>query len=401
MRILRVIASMNPVSGGPCEGIRNSIPAMERQGIVTEVACLNDPDALYVRHAPFRIYAFGPAKGPYAYCSKFAGWLDSNIMNYDAIIVHGLWLYNSYGTFRIWKSRKLKDQFVPRLFVMPHGMLDPYFQKSKKRRFKALRNWLFWNLIERKVLNGADGVLFTCQQELLLARETFSSYFPKAEFNVGYGIMMPPAVTNSFREEFLKVCPQVKGQSYWLYLSRIHPKKGLENLIEAYVKLKGENKNIPHLVIAGPGLESSFGKKIVQMAMGYPIHFPGMLTGPAKWGAFYCCDAFMLPSHQENFGIAVVEALACGKPVLISNKVNICKEVENGKAGMIANDSFAETFSLLKKYYQLQPEEQLSLGKNARSLFLKKYQIDRAANEMLQVLQQDQRIKKVSALSLS
>lgn len=390
---------MDPVSGGPCEGIRNSIPALEKIGVSNEVASLDHPDAEYIKESPFKIYAFGPAKGPYAYCAGLSTWLEQNLSNYDAVIIHGLWLYNSYGTLRVWRNLKLKFRKMPRLFVMPHGMLDPYFQKNRQRLFKALRNWLFWKLVEKKVVNCADGLLFTCEQELLLARENFRPYYPKAEFNVGYGIMAPPIAVEGNLKDFLEACPQVKDHPYWLYLSRMHPKKGVDNLIKAYVKLKNQDESIPDLVVAGPGLESIFGKNLVQLAEGYSIHFPGMLKGSAKWGAFYCADAFVLPSHQENFGIAVAEALACGKPVLISNKVNIWREIEIEKAGLVKNDSLLDTFSLLKEFHQLKPEEQVSMGENARRLFLKRYQINEAANQMLQVLEQQvQTVQNASIL---
>ena len=390
---------MDPRSGGPCEGIRNSIPAMEKLGVENEVLCFDNPDAEFVKDQGFQIYPIGPAKGPYAFCAGFGSWLKQNLTNYDVVIIHGLWLYNSYGTLRIWKRMKLKGQKIPLLFVMPHGMLDPYFQRSRQRLFKAIRNWLFWKLLEKEVVNGASGLLFTCEQELLLARETFRPYFPKAEFNVGYGIETPPVAEDGFSESFLKACPEVKERSYWLYLSRIHPKKGIDNLIKAYVKLKDEDGNIPDLVVAGPGRESPFGKNMVKLAEGYPVHFPGMLKGSSKWGAFIHADTFVLPSHQENFGIAVVEALACGKCVLISNKVNIYREIEKEEAGLIKNDSLSDTFFLLKEYHQLAPEEKVVMGKNAKNLFLKKYRIKEAAKQMLQVLERKvQTVENIPAL---
>ena len=76
---------------------------------------------------------------------------------------------------------------------MPHGMLDPWFQRDKSRRVKAVRNWFYWWLVERGVVNAADALLFTCQQELELARTTFGGYRPKREMDVGYGIAEPPA----------------------------------------------------------------------------------------------------------------------------------------------------------------------------------------------------------------
>lgn len=386
MRILRIIATMNPENGGPCEGIRNSIPAMEKMGVHNEVVCFDSPFADFVKDQGFLIHAVGPAKGPYAYCAGFGDWLKENLRNYDVAIIHGIWLYNSYGTWRVWGGLKKDGQKMPRLFVMPHGMLDPYFQKSKKRRLKAIRNWCFWKMVEEKVVNGADGLLFTCEDELLLARQTFRPYNPRKELNISYGIKSPPEFNKHFVLEFQKRCPLLERRPYWLFLSRIHHKKGVDNLIQAYLDLKEVQKDIPDLVIAGPGLQTSFGKKILKMGQSNFIHFPGMLKGPAKWGAFYKCEAFILPSHQENFGIAVVEALACARPVLISNKVNIWREIQNGKAGLVADDSREGTFRLLKKWVKLPEPRQSALGTSARQLFEENFRIDEAALKMVDVI---------------
>jgi hypothetical protein len=76
-----------------------------------------------------------------------------------------------------------------------------------------------------------------------------------------------------------------------------------------------------------------------------------MLSGAAKWGALYGCEAFVLPSHQENFGIAVVEALACGKPVLISDQVNIWREIVEDGAGLVEGDAEEGVEKLLRKFF--------------------------------------------------
>jgi glycosyltransferase involved in cell wall biosynthesis len=191
-------------------------------------------------------------------------------------------------------------------------MLDPYFQKAPERRLKAIRNQIYWKLIEQKLINRADGLLFTCEAELLLARETFTPYHPKRELNVGYGIQEPPAFTPAMRDAFLNKCPEIADKSYILFLSRVHEKKGADLLIKAYSSIR--NSSSSKLIIAGPGMETDYGKSLIQIVkedhLEHSVHFTGMLSGDAKWGAFYGCETFVLPSHQENFGIAVVEALA-------------------------------------------------------------------------------------------
>ena len=386
MKILRIIPSMDPVTGGPCEGIRNSIPVQEASGVQNEIVCFDNPNAPFLKEENLIIHAIGPSKGPYAYCSNFSSWLYENLKRFDIIIIHGLWLYSSFGTFRIWKKFKNKKYKIPKLYVMPHGMLDPYFQRDKSRKLKAIRNWFFWKLVEKRVVNGADGILFTCEQELLLARETFLPYHPKLEYNVGYGIKSPPLKNPESIKEFYKKCQQVKFQPFWLFLSRIHPKKGVDDLIKAYLKLKKQEIAVPALVIAGPGLESSFGRELVKMSRGEAIYFPGMLEGLAKWGSFYECKAFVLPSHQENFGIAVVEAMACGKPVLISDQVNIWREIKHGQAGLICKDSVEGIFLMLKYWLAESEGQKKKMGARALEVFQKKYSIEKSAVRMIETI---------------
>lgn len=384
MRVLNVIATMDPVSGGPCQGLRNSIPVQHELKVENEVVCFDNPSESFLHlEKNFKIHAIGPPKGPYSYCRKLSNWLTEHINRFDVIVIHGLWLYHSFGTFNIWRTYKHKNKKAPKLFVMPHGMLDPYFQRAKSRRLKAVRNWIFWNLIENKVVNKSDGVLFTCREELELAKQTFSLYKPSNELNAGFGIPEPPAKNIKTLWTFLKKCPRLKDNSYWLFLSRIHPKKGVDLLIKAYVRLKLLQDNIPDLVIAGPGLETPYGQQVKKLAKGLPIHFPGMLKGKAKWSAFYYSDVFVLPSHQENFGIAIVEAMSCGKPVLITNQVNIWREVKEGNAGIISNDTEDDIFSMLHQWHNLNNYQKNRLGMNAYTVYKEKFSVRNAAKKFI------------------
>ncbi|RDC66098.1 glycosyltransferase [Adhaeribacter pallidiroseus] len=295
-------------------------------------------------------------------------------------------------------------------------MLDPYFQKAAGRKLKALRNWAYWKLIEGNVVNDADGLLFTCEEERILAREPFRPYRPKRELVVGLGVEAPPLFTPTMRQSFLAKCPELQNQPYILFLSRIHEKKGVDLLIAAYAKLiyntvkvntgkfsvgsmpvdetvipEITRKNLPKLVIAGPGLETPYGVQMQKLVsesaeLKNAVFFPGMLTGDAKWGAFYGCEAFILPSHQENFGIAVVEALACGKPVLISNQVNIWREIEKEGAGLIATDTPAGTFTLLNVWQQLSEDEKLKIIMKTKITYEKHFEIISIVDRLLKAV---------------
>ena len=385
MIILHITADMDPRAGGVCQAVRTMIAGLSTRGVHSEVASLDDPAAAYVAEAPFPLHALGPGKGPWAYSARFGPWLDANLDRFDAVIVHGLWLYTSYAARKAWQR---KGPGGPLLFVMPHGMLDPYFQRAPGRRLKAVRNWLYWKLVEGAVVNEATGVLFTCEEERRLAREPFRPYRPKRELVVGLGVEEPPALVPAMRTALAAAWPTASDNPYLLFISRIHEKKGVDLLVDAYAA-GAMGPGAPALVVAGPGLDSAYGQAVQGAAAQAPagtVTFPGMLAGDAKWGAFYGAAAFVLPSHQENFGIAVVEALACGTPVLISNQINIWREIEAAGAGLVADDTPTGTHDLLARWAQLPAAEQQAMGQRARASFERYFAIGPATDRLLAAL---------------
>lgn len=387
MNILRVIPSMNPESGGICQNLRNSDSVLQELGLSSEILSFDAPEEDFLKQDACIIHAIGPAKGPYGYCSGLNNWMQAHLDRFDAVIIDGLWQYHSFGTMRAILHHRRRSSEKLKMYVMPHGMLDPYFQRAKSRRLKAIRNYIFWKLVEQRVINEADGVLFTCQTELELARIPFSPYRPKLEKNVGYGILKPPIANGQQKTAFFEKCPGVRDRPYWLFLGRIHPKKGIDLLIDAYMSLNKEHPDLPDLVVAGPGLDTAFGASLKKVSSHSKIHFPGMLKADAKWGAFYNCETFILPSHQENFGIAVVEALACGKPVLISDQVNIFKEIVDQGAGISEKDSKQGTLRLLRKWCALSSQEKEVMQANAISVFKREFTMESAGKRLVAVLQ--------------
>ena len=387
MKILRVISSMHPSNGGPCQGIRNATPYFDKSGITTEVVCMDDHDTSYPVTDNFTIFKVGNGKTSYQYQPKLFKWLKKHIEKYDFVIVHGLWQYHNLAVYKTIRSLKKKQQYVPKVVIMPHGMLDPYFQKAADRKWKALRNELVWSFIEKKCINQADAVFYTCEEEMRLASTTFKSYKPKKVFNVGYGIQMPPENTESLKEDFYKMYPEIKNKKYLLFLSRIHEKKGVDLLINAYNDLFKKNNDLPDLVIAGP-TTYEFAQQMIKLASHNPkIHFSGMLTGNAKWGAFYNCEAYLLPSHQENFGIAIVEAMACNKPVLITKNVNIWNEIYEGGGGWVVDLKENNGLkNILSEITEKSEEYFIAKGRKAFETYQNKFDIEICANKFIQTL---------------
>ncbi|MDQ1085609.1 glycosyltransferase [Siphonobacter sp. SORGH_AS_1065] len=398
MKLLHVINSLNPSDGGTCQALRHLISSLNTINVHSEVVCLDPVDSTFLENYPFLIHALGPVKGPWRYTQRLEKWLLAHLMEYDTIIIHGLWLYNGYCTHKVWnqfqklyQSNKAISQKIPKLYIMPHGMLDPYFQRVGQRRFKAIRNTVYWQLIESQLINESDGLLFTSQRELELAQQSFNPYHPKQSFEVGLGIDDPPVFEARMKKAFLANCPEVGEQPYLLFLSRLHEKKGVDLLLNAYEKAIIQCRRLPKLVIAGPGMNTTYGKKTYQMvqssaALRQQVYFSGMLSGDAKWGAFYGCEAFILPSHQENFGIAVVEALACQKPVLISDQINIAPKIKKAGAGLVSDVSTEGTLELLRTWTGLNFQQRLSMEKQARSLFEDTFSISPVAWRLKELL---------------
>lgn len=381
MKLLRVIASMNPTGGGPTEGVRQIDRILHSMGHEVDVLSLDATDHEFGSNYEGTIFGLGPPTTSYGYTERLVPWLQENSKYYDAVIVNGIWQYTSFAVWRA-LSRTQKPYFV-----FTHGMLDPWFKHTYP--LKHLKKWLYWPWAEYRVLRDARRVIFTCEDERLLARESFWLYKAN-EAVTSYGVSNPPANGVELAGKFLANYPQLQGKRIALYLSRIHVKKGCDLLIEAFAKVANQDDSL-QLVIAGPD-QTGWMPKLQALAqtlgVANRITWPGMLQGDMKWGAFYAAEVFMLPSHQENFGIVVAEALACGKPVLISNKVNIWREIEVDGAGLVADDTLAGTHALFSRWLAMTAAEFASLQSKAVPCFQTRFHVKRAAARLLQIIQE-------------
>lgn len=387
MKILHIITSMNPKLGGVCQVLRNLNPYLIENGIHVEIVSLdNEYDDFDVKD-DFIIHKIGHGRTSYQYQPKLVKWLNNNVLNFDCVIVHGLWQYHNFALYKSIKLLKKQNKKVPKVAIMPHGMLDPYFQRAPERKWKALRNEIVWSLIEKKCINQADIIFYTCDEEMRLAATAFKGYSPLKVANVGLGIQPPPKNMGDFKEAFYNQCAKIRDKKYFLFLSRIDKKKGIDLLINVYNELCDENPDLSNLVIAGP-IESEYAQKMVKLASdNQRIHFTGMLSGMAKWGAFYNCEAYLLPSHQENFGIAIVEALACKKPVLITQNVNIWREIQEGGGGWIANlEEKNDLKNVLSVLLNQSEEKLLAKGFHAFETYRNNFDVETCSNKFIHVL---------------
>jgi glycosyltransferase involved in cell wall biosynthesis len=247
---------------------------------------------------------------------------------------------------------------------------------------------IFWMLAEGRVLRDAKAVLFTCEEERECARGVFKGHRYREQV-VLFGTADPSGSAGAQIEAFNTAFPHLRDRDCFLFLSRIHPKKGCDLLIQAFADCLPTLPQNLDLVIAGPdhvGYIPELTALAGRRGISNRIHWPGMLKGDVKWGAFRKAKALVLPSHQENFGVAVAEAMACSTPVLISDKVNIWREVSAAGAGIVQPDTLEGTRSLIKLFLALSPDEIEKMSQNARSGFLKFFDVNVTARDFARVI---------------
>jgi glycosyltransferase involved in cell wall biosynthesis len=377
---LHVIASTNPEGGGPIEGVKQRGRVLHEMGHPIEIACFDAPDAPWLSQVGFPVHALGPASGGYGFTPRLRPWLQNHAGEYDGVVVNGIWQYHALA------ARQAMQALGRPYVLFTHGMLDPWFKRTFP--LKHLKKVGYWLVAEHWNLRHAAAVLFTTEEERVLARQSFAFYRAK-ERVVSYGTAGPPGELDPCRTAFLKRFSELDGKQFLLFLSRIHPKKGCDLLIRAFADVFADHPDM-RLVMAGPdqtGWRSELEQLAESLGVAERIIWPGMLSGDLKWGAYAACEAFVLPSHQENFGIVVAEALACGKPVLISNKVNIWREVDAAGAGLVADDSLKGTCGLLQRWQSSSSQERERMRAAAMDCFNDNFEIGQSVRSLLEVLE--------------
>ena len=377
MKILQMVQTLDPSTGGVATAVLSLSRALANGGHEVEVVALDDPKAPWLRRSELRVHALGEGRTSYRFSGALLPWLRQHGSRFDCVIVNGLWQYQGFAAWRAFAGSS-----VP-YYVFPHGMLDPWFKRTFP--LKHAKKWLYWPWADYRVLRDAAAVIFTSEEERLLARSSFWLYRARERVSP-LGAEKPLHAATA--ELFLSKFPAARDTRVLLFLGRLHPKKGCDLLIEALGQMPSEGAGVS-LVLAGPdqvGWADKLRGRAEALKLRVPVIFTGMLEGELKQSAFAAADAFVLPSHQENFGLAVVEALAAGLPVLISNRVNIWREVEADGAGMVDDDDLGGTTRLLQRWISTSAAERERMRADARRCFDKRFEIGTAVASLVALL---------------
>jgi glycosyltransferase involved in cell wall biosynthesis len=284
--------------------------------------------------------------------------------NFDIAIVNGGW-----GYFNLAVRMQLPHAGLPYL-LYPKGLFDPW-----AFRHKFYKKWLYWHLLEKLNYKKAAGIVALTESEARLARQ----YVPEVPIQViPNGVDLAKFQRPTGQEELGKILPALANAPYILFLSRLHPKKGLDLLFPAFQRLlkrcREEGKPQPYLVVAGDG-EPEYKREIKVLAQSLEIApqilFPGLVTGEAKQALLQHCSFMALPSRGEGLPMVVLETMASGKPVLITVGCYL-SEVAAAGAGIEVELNIEQLAQAMFKLWD-NPGMRLEMGEKALALVKEKF----------------------------
>jgi len=334
MRVLHVIPSVSEKAGGPSQAIFPMCRALRQQGIEVLLATTDEglqttrnenERTLNYNDVPTRFF---PAQigGSFKYSRPFSAWLADNVCKFDVVHVHAVFNHACIAA-----ANACRKNNVPYI-VRPLGTLDPWSMKQK-----SLRKRVFWQAGIKRMLSEAAAIHYTTEAEQNAVESTLG---------LSHGCVVPLGIEVDLLDQTVaearltEYFPELVGHPYVLVLSRLHPKKGLELLQDAFLSLKQERgfKEV-RLVLAGEGekrYEQYLNDRIHSHSAAESIVFPGWLAAERKSVALQNASLLALPSRQENFGVCVMESLASGVPVLVTPQVNLSQQIVTAGAGWIA-----------------------------------------------------------------
>jgi glycosyltransferase involved in cell wall biosynthesis len=354
MKFLHVATTLGPKNGGAAVACIELCVALAELGHQVEIftTTIDIPPSWNVRiNQPFNYRGinihFFPVWGPNYYWISPALFvaLWKKIREFDVIHIHSL--YRIHLPVTAWICRFFRRPYL----VKPHGSLDPYLFRYRRWR-KILHEFLF----DRSAYANAAAIHYVANEERRLAESTQLIKGLKTK-----GVVVPSAVVvpegisiEEFNNSKIKRLaterlvlrfPELKDKVIILFLGRLNFKKGIDILVPAFAIVK-KTISKAHLLFVGPdsdGYSKQINIWLRENDVVAETTFTGMLLGDEKMAAFNISSVFVLPSYTENFGIAIIEAMINGRPVVISNKVNIWREIEEAGAGLVTDCDVEQT----------------------------------------------------------
>ncbi|MDQ3819129.1 MAG: glycosyltransferase [Acidobacteriota bacterium] len=378
MRVLHVLPSVAPSYGGPSAALIGLSRALATRGVYSETVTtdlgyaegslpcdgrLTEDRNMRVRYFPRLFSQWLPRD--FALSPQLGRWLKVNVANYDIVNIHGLFNYPSSMAAAV--AYKAGVPYI----IRPCGMLDPWCLRQRR-----MKKRLYLRLYDDQVLRRAAAISFTTDEEARVAYKV--SPTPTS-------VVIPLGVdqVNESNPETVPL-PTGLGKQIILFLSRIDQKKGLDLLLLALARLRQVRDDFL-CVIAGNGsaaYEAKIKNEVYANNLEGWVHFTGFVEGKRKQQLLKNAACFVLPSYQENFGVSVVEAMSAGCPVIISDQVNLHKEVSAAHAGWVIHCDADELFRALNRILSDETSRRV-MGTNGQTLAREKYSWGNISRQVL------------------
>lgn len=380
MRLLHVIPSLSPIRGGPSFAVPVMARGLARAGLEVHIATTDDNGAGHL-DVPLEqpllqdgvtFWYFRRQTQFYTASWPITRWLARHVRHYDLLHIHCLFSYASVAAafFAIRCG-------VPYI-VRPLGTLMRWGMEQRRPSLKRLS----FALIERHILRRAALVHYTSEQE---RREAAQLGLDTPSLVIPLGLD-PSSFVSLLAGEFRRQRPELAERTLLLFMSRLDPKKGLDLLLPAFARVCQQHFDVA-LVLAGSGqdaFKAQLRAEAIRLGLERNLVWAGFLSGDAKLAALADADVFVLSSYSENFGVAVVEAMARGLPVIISDQVGIHHEVAGAGAGLVVP---CQVEALAQAIVQLAGDADLRrrLGANGRRLARERFSLEVVTTRLMQV----------------
>ena len=377
MRVLHVIQAWPMKFGGVQAVGRGLVKAQAQAGLEVEIATTNiDTTRGGVLDVPVnqpvewqgaKIHYFPVQCVSLLFSTQLKKYLSMQCAEFDLIHIHGL--YRFPPTYAAYVARK---QGVPYI-IMPHGSLDPYLYKRSTRGSVLLKR-VYERMFDLPNLNHANAIYYTAEEE---RKRTLFLGLKAPSFVIPNGLdwklyeQLPPR--GGFRAK-----QGLGSELLVLFLGRLHFKKGLDLLVPAFAQV---HRRYPEarLAIVGPD-NDNYGLKVKSWVREHGLErsvcFVDALDEAAVIQAYVDADVFVLPSYTENFGMTVVEAMACKLPVVISDQVNIHNEVTESGGGLVTHCDVDEVAKGIAGLLG-DADKRRSMGEAGRTFVRQQYSLDR------------------------